>query len=174
MKKEQLRGLAASQRATVRRNAERLLETGNDSQKAAAVRTIADLDEIEAEERQAQSEETARRNPAERVSVAFRMIPMTETERGLVEVLLDNPGSTSTELSAAMGWKGQIWHMKFGEMCKEREAYLWPAEPSEVRGVDFWCGILATYGEESEFWTMKPEVAAAFKEMGLSAQGKKA
>ena len=81
-----------------------------------------------------------------------------------------HPGSTSTELSQALEWGGQAWHMHFGTMCFNRAVYLWPAPKSEVRAADFYSGILADLSSENR-WTMKPEVEVALSELGLRAKG---
>ncbi len=109
---------------------------------------------------------------AQRVAEAFRAVPMSDTERRVVQVLLDHPGSTSTELSRALAWGGQSWHLHFGEMCQKREAYLWPANRSEKRDdADFYSGILADLAVPENRWTMKPEAVAAFSAVGISGRG---
>ena len=97
---------------------------------------------------------------------AFTHEPMTQGERALVQVLLDHPGQTSEKLSDALGWHGQSWHMHFGNMCKKREAQLWPAELSELRDARFFSGILA-FLSKCNRWTVRPEAATAFAQLGI-------
>lgn len=54
-------------------------------------------------------------------------------------------------------------------MCKQREAYLWPAEKFERRDASFYTGILADaeFVDDTWYFTMKPDVAQAFSELGL-------
>jgi len=60
-----------------------------------------------------------------------------------------------------------IWQMHFGNMCKDRQAYLWPAQKAEKRDGLFYSGILADVEEPSNRFTMKTDVTAAFAELGL-------
>lgn len=158
---------SAKERDNVRANAERWKRDGTPQQKADATRLLEAMAAQEASERQALIERLSALPVAQRVAEAFGRMPMTETERSLIQVLLDNPGATSTELSRALGWEGQTWHMHFGTMCKHREVYLWPAPPSDQPNKDFYSGILADLSEGSH-WTMKPDVAAAFAAMGIT------
>ena len=94
---------------------------------------------------------------------------MTETEEKIVQVLLDHPGETSTGLSTLLGWGGQTWHMHFGEMCKKRETFHWPADDATGRDASFYSGILADLSKHNR-WTMKPDVATALAALGLRSQ----
>lgn len=162
-------GMSHQERERVRANAEKLLETGNDPQKQAAEKVIAMLAQAEEAEHQALVDRLSGMEVSARVVEAFRVDPMTETEAKIIQVLLDNPGSTSTELSQALGWGAQSWHMHFGTMCASRAVYLWPAPKSEVRAADFYSGILADLSPDNR-WTMKPEVEVAMSEIGLRAK----
>ncbi len=158
-------------RATTRANALRWLEKGTDPQKAAAVQLLAALDAHQAAERDALSTRLSGLPVARRVVEAFTTKPMTENERNVIQALLDNPGSTTTELSRACGFgENMIWQMHFGNLCKDRQTYLWPAETAEKRGAPFFGGILAGVEEPSNRFTMKPEVIPAFAAMGLRAR----
>lgn len=163
-----LPNLSAEERDRLRANAERLKAKGTPQQKADATRMLDAMAAQEDSERQALIDRLGPLPVAKRVAEAFRRVPMTETERSLIQVLLDNPGATSTELSRALGWGGQTWHMHFGTMCLNREAYLWPAPPSNRPNTNFYCGILADLSEGSH-WTMKPDIAAAFAAMGITS-----
>lgn len=163
-------GMSQQERDRVRANAEKLVETGNDAQRQAAEKVIATLAETEEAEHQALVDRLNGMAVSARVVEAFRVDPMTETEAKIIQVLLDNPGSTSTELSQALGWGAQSWHMHFGTMCANRAVYLWPAPKSEVRSADFYSGILADLSPDNR-WTMKPEVEVALSELGLRGKG---
>ena len=131
------------------------------------------LSALEAHERQEQLhliDELQSLRAAERIKLAFTKVPMTETEAKLIQVLLDNPGSISTELSEKLGWGGQAWHLHFGTMCANRSVYLWPAPDSEIRTGKFYSGILADLKEPENHFTMKSEVAAAFADLGLKGR----
>lgn len=162
-------GMSRQERERVQVNAEKMLETGNDVQKQAAEKVIATLAESEEAEHQALVDRLSGMEVSARVVEAFRVDPMTETEAKIIQALLDNPGSTSTDLSQALGWGAQSWHMHFGTMCANRAVYLWPAPKSEVRAADFYSGILADLSSDNR-WTMKPEVEVALSELGLRAK----
>lgn len=164
-----LPGMSHQERERVRANAEKLLDSGSAEQKAAATKVIDALAEVKEAEHKAVVDRLNGMEVAARVVEAFRVNAMTETETKIVQILLDHPGSTSTELSQALGWGGQAWHMHFGTMCADRAIYLWPAPKSEVRSADFYSGILADLSSDNR-WTMKPEVAAAFSQLGLLAK----
>ncbi|WP_109798709.1 hypothetical protein [Novosphingobium meiothermophilum] len=161
-----LPGMSHQERDRVRANAEKLRDTGNADQKLAASKVVDALGELEAAEHKALVDRLNGLEISARVVEAFQMNPMSETEAKIIQVLLDNPGSTSTELSQALGWGAQSWHMHFGTMCANRAIYLWPAPKSEVRPADFYSGILADLSSDNR-WTLKPDVTAALSELGL-------
>lgn len=158
---------SSEQRARMRANAERALDSGPEARRSEARALLAALDA------HAEAEDMALRDrladaPAEtRVIEAFRARPPTATERRLIEVLLDNPGRTSSQLTAAMGWQAQAWHLHFGEMCKARARWLWPAETSGPDDKPFLCGILAEFDPRDATFTMKSEAAAAMVVLGI-------
>lgn len=157
----------SAKRQGVRTNAE--LWLARPEKVADARRVLAALDAAMEAETTALADKVRKLPNAQRVITAFQHVPMTETERKIVQVLLDNPGETSSGLSALLGWGGQSWHMHFGEMCKKREVYLWPADDSVLRDASFYSGILADLSEDNR-WTMKPDVAQAFTALGLQSQ----
>ena len=159
-------GMSQQERDRVRANADRMVETGNADQREAAQKVLSALTDIGDAEHHALVDRLNGMEVSARVVEAFRMSPMSETEEKLFQVLLDNPGSTSTELSQALGWGGQSWHMHFGTMCASRAVYLWPAPKSEVRSAEFYSGILADLSSDNR-WTIKSEVEAAMSELGL-------
>lgn len=163
-----LPGMSREKRARVRENAQKVMAKGDGAQKEAALEVIEALDRLEENEHQELVGRLSGIDVAARVVEAFRVEPMTETEAKIIQALLDHPGSSSSQLSEALGWGGQSWHMHFGTMCFNRATYLWPAPKSEMREADFYSGILADWSPEGQ-WQMKPEVAAAFAELGLPA-----
>jgi hypothetical protein len=154
---------SAENRRRMRENALRLSSSGTAIQRADAERLIQAID--------AQDEESAaaiRALPVgERVVNAFRAQPPSETELKAVQALLDHPGSTSSELSQACGWRGRIWHEKFGTLCKKRERDLWPAADAVTRDGKFYSGILADLEEPENRFTMKPDVQSALAVIGV-------
>ncbi|WP_167644699.1 hypothetical protein [Mameliella alba] len=156
------------ERARMRRNAEDKKASGPPKLRADAEKLLDALDTLEVQEREA-----VRTMPvAERVVQAFRKRPPSETEEKLLRVLLDNPGSTSTALSQALGWGAQSWHLHFGTMCQNREADLWPAPPSKTRDANFYSSILADFERDGATWSLKPEVVGALAQLGIHAKAR--
>lgn len=164
-------GQSHADRKLSRARAVKLQENGTEEQKAAAGRLIAAIDDHEAVAAAAHSERILGLPMARRVVEAFTATPLTENQRKIVQALLDNPGATSTELSSAYGHPGSmIWQMHFGNLCKDRQSDLWPAEKAVTRDALFYCGILADIDRETSRFTMKPDVAAGFAELGIRAK----
>lgn len=164
-----LHSKSEEEREKIRANAERLLTVGTDQQKADAQAVLDALDELTAAEHKALYDRLSGMTVAQRVAEAFKKEPTTETDAKVIKVLMDHPGSTSAQLSEALGWGAQSWHMHFGNMCAAREVFLWPAPLSDARpDKKTMTMILADYDEASSTWKMKPEVAEAFKAMGLA------
>jgi hypothetical protein len=156
--------------AGVRANVERLLAHGTKAQKAAAEQVLEALEARVVDQAAARAAEVAALSPVERIVEAFRAQPMKEIERKIVQLLLDNPGATSAVLTKQAGWTGKTaWHLRFGTMCKAREARLSPAEPAGTRTGDFYTGILADHDTATRGFTMKPEAVEAFGVLGLRA-----
>jgi hypothetical protein len=160
-----------AERRAIREHSEAWLVSGSSEQQKAAQQVAEALDDLERTEIEALVKHVSALPKAQRVVEAFKDPEMTETERAVVKVLLDNPGSTSTELTAALGWRAQAWHMHFGTMCFNRRARLWPAPPAEKRKADFYSGILADFDEESSTFTMNPDAATGFAALGLRPSG---
>lgn len=154
-------------RDVMRRNAEAKIVSGDAKAKGDAETLIAALDRQEVEEQGVLIDELKGLPVVERVVRAFTVEPLTETEEKLIRVLLDNPGSTSAELSQKLGWGGMTWHMHFGTMGKNRAIYLWPAPDAVTREGKFFSGILADYDPAGSLFTMKPDVGTAFAKLGL-------
>ncbi|WP_331373243.1 hypothetical protein [Sinorhizobium chiapasense] len=167
MKKPDIAKMDSTQRAQLRENAEHYLEHGTDAQKAAAQGALQELARIVDEDEAERRSKISGMAIPERVVNAFTSIPPTETERALLQALVDNPDQTSQALSAKLGWGGQSWHLHFGKMCERRERLLWDAEPAVTRDANFYCGILANYSDVSHGFTMKPEVAAGLAAIGI-------
>ncbi len=159
-----------AERARMRANAERLADKGIPTQKTDAERLLDALAALTEAEAKTLYDRLSGLTVAARVVEAFRKQPPTETDEKVIMALLRHPGSTSEALSKICGWRGQIWHTHFGKMCGARETWLWPATRSEKTDTKFLCGILAEYDWATSGWTMKPDVAAAFAELGLVAR----
>ena len=158
---------SSAARAGMRENANRWLATGAPDQKEAAGRLLEALDAQDEREAAARSHRVGSLPVGRRVIEAFTRKPMTENERTVIQVLLDRPGATSTELSRAYGHDNMIWQMHFGNLCKAREADLRPAEKADRRDGNFYSGILADIDAATNRFTMKPEVTEAFAALGL-------
>ena len=167
--KKSMASWSRAERSQFRLNAEKQLNSGTNPQKIKAKQMLDILEAIEKDERQEQVARLKTMNITDLVVEAFTAIPMTETEAKLVKVLLDNPLSTSTELSAALGWGGMTWHMHFGTMCQSREAYLWPAEKVSSKDRNFYSGILADIDDKNRF-SMKADVITGFAKLGIIAK----
>lgn len=160
-------------RKKMRANAERWLSTGTPAQKADARKLLDALDAAVMAERAKLNDLLSKMPMSVRVAEAFRKRPPTRGEEDVIRALLDNPHSTSNQLSKAYGHDSQIWQMHFGNMAKAREADLWPAEPFATRDANFYCGILADFDPNGSRFTMKPEVVLGFAALGISARPKK-
>lgn len=157
-------------RAKMRTNAERLLSSGTPPQKVDARKLLDALDAAVVAEREKLNDLLSKMPMSARVADAFRKRPPTANEEKIIRALLENPHSTSGELSKAYGFDSQIWQMHFGNMAKAREADLWPAEHSITRDAHFYCGILADFDPDGSRFTMKPEVVLGFAALGISAR----
>ena len=160
-------GKSKAQRGIMRENAGKWLDTGSDMQKASAQSLLDALETQEKYEREAFENRLKAMGLAERVVEVFRVKPPTKNEIKVIQALLDHPGSKSIELSGACGWAGNKWHLDFGALCRKRETYLWPAEPIEKQNRSFLSGILADLDPAENRFTMKPDVAKAFAELGI-------
>lgn len=160
-------------RAKMRTNAERWLSSGTPAQRADARKLLDALDATVIAEREKLNELLTNMPMSQRVAEAFRKRPPAPNEQKIIRALLDNPHSTSGELSRAYGHASQIWQMHFGNMTKAREADLWPAEPSVTRDANFYCGILADFDANGSRFTMKPEAVLGFAALGISAKATK-
>ena len=154
-------------REKMRSNAIGWINTEVEAQRQAAERLIDALDTQEQNERNDLHEEIRGLDTFGRVIRAFTVQPINETEEMLIQVLLDYPGSTSITLTQALGWNAQSCHLHFGTMCKNRISYLWPAPVSKHRDRMFYSGILAEFAEPENLFTIKPDAAAAFAQLGL-------
>lgn len=92
------------------------------------------------------------------------------SEIRMLQTLLTKPGATSSELSAAMGWKRSGWQLHFGSFCKRLEADLGPAPTVRSRRNEgggrarFYIGLLADFDTKRRSFTMKNEVQSALQE----------
>lgn len=155
------------ERRAIQDNAERWLRSGTADQRESARAVLTALEDLQGQEAEALAQHVAGLSKAARVAEAFSDPAMTDTERAVVQVLLNNPGSSSAALTAALGWRGQAWHLHFGTMCFNRRARLWPAPPAEARDADFYSGILADFDSTTAGFTMNPDAAAGFAAIGI-------
>jgi hypothetical protein len=171
--------MTAAERKVQRENAERALKSDKSNFQEPARRILAALDAQATEQWLADERakevirEHARSLPAaERIVNAFTAIPMTETDRKLVQAVLDHPGSPSTVLTKSLGWKNLAWQLHFGAMCRAREHLLGAAPYEAKRDDKFYTGLLCDYDEATSGFTLKPEAVDAFAALGLSPQKK--
>ncbi|MBO6728233.1 MAG: hypothetical protein JJ884_07000 [Maricaulis sp.] len=170
---ESLPNKTPAERSAMRENARKMAESGDPKKLEQAEAFLAALDEYEAGLAAAEYDRLSSLDDVGKIREAFERVPPSDTEINLIKVLAENPGGTSGQLSAAMGWKGLTWHLHFGYMGKDREAYLWPAPPSKTRRKPdgepekFYSGMFASYDAETSGFTLKPEARAAFVALGL-------
>ena len=167
---EKIPSMSGGDRKGLRENAEQWRSTGTPERRNAGEAVIRALDAQEEKEDTERIERVSGMPVAQRVVAAFSKDPLTETERDLVQVLLDNPGLNSTELSRKLNWSGKAWHLHFGQLCKARGANLWPAPRFDNRDASFYSGILADFDRATSGFTMKSEVAEAFAALGIVAR----
>ncbi|MEI2735393.1 MAG: hypothetical protein V9G24_11690 [Rhodoblastus sp.] len=117
------------------------------------------------------SADIAKLPTAERIVEAFRKVPLTESERKVVEAVLDLPGRTSGELTAHLGWGGNsAWHLHFGAMCGRRGRLLGIGPAVDSSGQPFNSGLLCDYDDVTHGFTLKPEAVQAFALIGLTTK----
>ena len=150
------------ERRTIRARAEDWVVNGTPEQREAGGKVLDAFAKLE--EREAASE------PVSKVENAFAKMPPSDLELSLMQVLIDNPGSTSTKLTQAMGWNDKAWQLHFGKIGWDRQDYLWPAPWNTTRNEPFKAGILADYDEVNSGFTMKPEVVEGLERIGIKAK----
>lgn len=165
-----LPGRSIGERGEMRANAERMLASGPEAKRTDARRLLDALVSLEQDERAKRIARAAGMDRVDLIVEAFMSRPVTETEEKVIQVLLDNPGHRSIDLSAKLGWGGKAWHAHFGAMCRDRMADLWPAERFTSRpDVSFYSGLLAEITDKTLLFTMRPEAVEAFARIGLVA-----
>lgn len=155
------------QRNKMRSNALEKLDGADTAWHSPSQALLAALDAQERSEQADLIAELFAMEPAQRVVRAFKAMPMTATEEKLIRVLLEHPASTSTQLTEHMGWQAQSWHLHFGTMCANRGVYLGPPTFAGQATGQFYTCILADLDPNGNLFTMKPDVAAAFAQLGL-------
>jgi hypothetical protein len=165
--------LEAVERRTMRVNAERALSDGSEAKRTDARRMIAALDAREAQERTREDARLNAMKTADRIVEAFKIRPMTETERRMIQVLLDNPGLRSMELSEKMNWKAMSWNVHFGEMCGHRDAFLWPGRPRTANPRAMLQSSILADVKDGAFFAFTPEAVEAFARLGLSSRARR-
>ena len=157
--------MSAKKKSAIRKRAKDWLAS-EDAQKRANARRVLDaLTDLDAKRRTPLSDDATLEDRTRRVQDAFVEEPPTEVEWKVIQALLDNPGSTSERLSEICDWTGFTWHMRFGMMCRKREACLWPVEHKPEWNEPFYSGILADYESNGSTFKMKPEAVRAFAHM---------
>ena len=154
------------ERRQMRENARRLLERGG-PRAADAKAMLEALDVFESQSRNRRDRGPVELDVVAKVVEAFQRMPMSDTDRMLVQVLLDNPDASSERLSEKVGWEGKSWQLHFGKMCEKREHLLWPAPFEVKRNAPFYSGILADFDEATRGFTLKTEAVEGFRRLGL-------
>jgi hypothetical protein len=162
-----LPGMDAQKRRTIRERALSWLESGTAQQMAAAREVLDALAALEKQESEALARHVASLRKSDRIVEAFRKLPMSKSDRKVIQVLLDNPGLSSKALTKKVGWKALAWQLHFGLMCRDRGHLLWPAPFDEGRGADCYSGILADFDDETRGFTPKLETVEAFEKLGV-------
>lgn len=174
---ESLPNRTKAERVEMRDKAERAQANGILTQQADAAALLAALDKIEAREHDEFIGELKGLEVPERIYRAFTEIPMSDTDVKILQALLDNPGSSSEQLSAFCEWKDKSWHLHFGKMCERRSVYLPAVSHYGEDNTPFWSGIIAELDQRAHpwKWTIKADVAEALARLGLRpAKGKRA
>lgn len=155
-----------AERGEMRKRAQEWIASGDPLKAAPGQQMLDALDEADAVNRVERSSGPL----SNRVTNAFRHRPWTDHERKLMQVLLDNPGSTTTDLNRAAGLgENMVWQMHFGNMCKDRADYLGTPPQAVTREGSFWSGLLADATAETNLFTMKPEAVEGLARLGLKA-----
>jgi hypothetical protein len=151
-----------AERRTIRLRAMAWADSGSDTEKQAAREVLGAFAKL--------AEREANADPVSKVERAFNTIPASESERVLIQVLLDNPGTSSTNLTEAIGWQDKAWQLHFGKIGWDRMEYLWPAPWAEKRNAPFKAGILADYDDATHGFTMKKDVVDGLTRIGITAK----
>lgn len=167
---ERLPGMDAPARQRLRANASTWASDVDSRKQKEGAQALAAIEAYEQEERERRRQDLQGMDVSQRVIEAFRQIPLSETDQKVIQALLDHPGSASAKLSAAVGWRGNAWHMHFAEASKKRAHLLWHGPWVEERKAEFYCGILADFEDAGSRFTMKPEVVEAFAALGMKAR----
>jgi hypothetical protein len=161
------------ERKTMREHALKWLESGDHGKISDATRLIAALDAqegLEGDQRTAAAGKLAKGPLVDRIAAAFTHDPPAETERKLIQVLLDNPNSSCAQLSVKIGWAPTTWDMGFGSVCAKRADFLRELSDTVVQGQSKNLQLLTptTRGEDGTIlYSMKPEAVAGFKSVGF-------
>ena len=168
------------QRKTMREHALTALQTGDPKLVADAKTLLEELDYFEDKETQSQNDAFKQTianlisaSLEERVVTAFQADHPTDTETKLIQVLLDYPNSTCSELSTHIGWHPDAWDMGFGSICSQRRAYF-EAAANPLRGDKSPNIPLLAFQVRDEngkiCYSMKPEAVEAFRLLGFRVQ----
>jgi len=161
---------SVEERRLMRENARRAIHQGG-PRAAEAKGMLEALDAFKADALDPAAHDLIGRDAATIIVEAFQRMPMSETERRLVQVLLNHPEASSEQLSQHMGWTEHAWHLHFGTMCSKREHLLWPAPFEPSIGRRFHGGILTRFDATTRGYNLKPEAVEAFARLGLRPRG---
>ena len=106
----------------------------------------------------------------QRAKAAFEKDPPSPTERLVIQVLLDHPGSSCAELSAQIGMTPNQWDMELGALCAKRVSFLrdFTGTPTAGRSENLPLLTLPTRGEDGIIrYVMKPEAIVAFRQLAF-------
>jgi hypothetical protein len=169
--------MTADQRKVLRANAEAKLASGDPKWAVDAPSVLVALDAFDEEQGRVASQQRGIKiadlkeaSAVERIVLAFELEPTTQAEEKMIQILLDHPGSTATQLTDLHGWVGDAWDLQYGGMCARRREYLWPLEPAVREGdapnIDML--TVKTRGEDGTLrYHTKPEAVEAFKLLGF-------
>ena len=159
-----------AERKVMREHALTWLQSGNAVQVADANQLLTALEAFETSKAAELLARVASAPLAQRVVVAFKTVKPSATEERLIQVLLDNPGSTCAELSSKIGWAPNTWDMGFGALCAQRALILHALADTPKEGPSSNLPLLTLQcrgGDEAIRYTMKPEAIEAFKQLGF-------
>jgi hypothetical protein len=173
--------------SAIEENANRLLKTGNDKQRANAEIVLAAI----VAERQRRKDDAADRRKQhvaeitdkvrdkgllDRVLLAFTEIPPEQWEAEVLKEIASNPGQDGSAIARAIG-KNDVGYINLavGGLCRTRELYLGVApELDRRKGEKTYSGLLIDFTRHQEpsgsqwfGWTLKPEAYVGLKQLGI-------
>lgn len=163
----------ADELKVMRGHADVLLQSGQPAQIAAGQQLLAALDAHVSAQAQARTDliaSLAGKPLAQRVLTAFQHAPPSAEEAALIQVLLDHPGGTCSQLSTAIGKHPNSWDMNFGSLCANRASFLRDLAGTPAEGKSSNLPLLTLQERNPDgtiCYTMKPEAVTAFAQLGF-------